>query len=45
MPKPKQTPATPSQAWTAPRLVRLGAIADVAGSGPPGAQGTGATRS
>lgn len=37
-----QTPAPMTRAWNAPRLKRIGTIADVAGSQTAGPQGGGA---
>ena len=38
----KQMPAPTGRVWNTPRLVRIGTIADVAGSQTPGPQGAGA---
>ena len=38
-----QTPAPISRVWNAPRLKRIGTIADVAGTGFGGAQGSNKT--
>lgn len=43
MSKPIQTPAPAPRTWTTPRLDRLGTIADVAGTGLGGAQGSNKT--
>ena len=43
MSNPKQTPASARQAWVAPRLTRIGTIADVAGGGQGGPQGSNKT--
>ena len=43
MSKPIQTPAPALRTWSTPRLARLGTIADVAGSGFGGAQGSNKT--
>lgn len=42
MSKSKQMPASSARAWNAPRLVRIGTIAEVAGSQTAGPQGGGA---
>ena len=38
----KQMTASPARVWNAPRLVRIGTIADVAGGQTAGPQGGGA---
>lgn len=42
MTKSQQKPAPTGRVWNAPRLVRIGTIADVAGSQGAGTQGGGA---
>lgn len=42
MTNPQQKPAPTGRVWTAPRLQRIGTIADVAGSQGTGPQGSGA---
>lgn len=42
MTKSQQKPAPTGRVWNAPRLVRIGTIADVAGSQGAGPQGSGA---
>ena len=42
MPKSQQKPAPTGRVWNAPRLVRIGTIADVAGNQGAGTQGAGA---
>lgn len=42
MHQPQQTTATPRKTWTAPRLSKLGTIADVAGAQGSGSQAAGA---
>ena len=42
MSSPKQTPAPTRRVWNAPRLTRIGTIADVAGTQTAGPQGGGA---
>ena len=41
MSKSQQVPASSARAWNAPRLVRIGTIADVANSQGAGPQGGG----
>ena len=38
----KQMPTSPARVWNAPRVVRIGTIADVAGKQSAGPQGGGA---